>query len=115
MSEHISHEQYVNSVREQVVRTARAMLGGQLSYLEGTRTLVALRHEAAVKDDDADLMVFVAIDSETDALPIGHVREHWDKEALARLEPEIRAAEAWAKKFGADACAALIGRFARDT
>lgn len=87
------------------------MLDEQLSFLIGSRRLAALRHEADTADDDADFMVFVAIASETDALPLGAVREHWDRDALARLEPEIEQAEHWAATAGADACKSLIMRF----
>jgi hypothetical protein len=87
------------------------MLDGQLSFLIGSRRLTALRHETDAATDDADFMVFVAIDSETDALPLGAVREHWDQDALARLEPEVEEAEHWAANAGADACRSLIARF----
>jgi hypothetical protein len=86
------------------------MLNGQLSFLIGSRRLAALRHEIDTAGDDADFMVFIAIDSETDALPLGAVREHWDQDALARLEPEIEEAERWAASAGADACGSLISR-----
>lgn len=72
-SRRASHEQYVESVRLEVVETARAMLDGQLSYLLGARKLDALRHEASVNDDDADFMVFVAVASDTDDYPLGSV------------------------------------------
>lgn len=87
------------------------MLDGQLSFLIGSQRLAALRHEIDTAGDDADFMVFVAIDSETDALPLGAVREHWDQNALARLEPEIEEAERWAASAGGDACKSLIARF----
>lgn len=112
MTQYATNEEYARSVRRQVVSTAQAMLHGQLSFLIGSRRLAALRHEIDTAADDADFLVFVAIDSETDALPLGAVREHWDQGALARLEPEIAEAEHWASTVGADACRALIGRFA---
>lgn len=111
MTQYATHEEYARSVRRQVVSTAQAMLDGQLSFLIGSRRLAALRHETDTAADDADFMVFVAIDSETDALPLGAVREHWDQDALARLEPEIEEAEYWASTAGADACRSLIARF----
>jgi hypothetical protein len=55
------------------------MLDGQLSFLIGSRRLAALHHEIDAADDDADFLIFVAIDSDTDALPLGAVREHWIK------------------------------------
>jgi hypothetical protein len=87
------------------------MLDGQLGFLIGSRRLAALRHEIDTAANDADFLVFVAIDSETDALPLGAVREHWDQGALARLNPEIEEAEHWAFTVGADACKSLIARF----
>jgi len=85
MSEYITQEVYVASVRKQVVETAQSMLSGKLSFLEGARLLYGLRHDAAVRDDDADFMAFVVINSETDALPIGTVRQYWSHDALEKL------------------------------
>lgn len=113
MSEHVSHEQYVHSVHKRIVKTARAMLAGELSFILGSRTLAALGHESGY-DNDSDFNMFISIDSDTDALPIGQVREHWDKSALEKLEPEIQAAEAWAKEHGEAACASLIARFGEE-
>ena len=111
MTQYATHEEYARSVRRQVVSTAQAMLDGQLSFLIGSRRLAALRHEIDAAADDADFLVFVAIDSETDALPLGVVRAHWDQGALTRLEPEIEEAERWAFNVGGDACKSLVVRF----
>ena len=54
MSEHITNEEYVATVRRDVVATAKAMLSGGVNYLEGERRLAALRFEAAVQEDDED-------------------------------------------------------------
>lgn len=111
MHEKMSREQYVQSVRNKVVETAQAMLEGEISYLEGARWLASLRHDASVRDDDEDFNVFVGIASETDDFPLGSVRELWDKQALDRLQPEIDAAEAWARKHAELVCQKLINRF----
>ncbi|CAN0628272.1 TPA: DUF2489 domain-containing protein [Burkholderia vietnamiensis] len=111
MTQYSTHEEFAQSVGRQVVSTAQAMLDGQLSFLIGSRRLAGLRHEANAAADDTDFLAFVAIDSETDALPLGAVREHWDQNALAKLEPEIKEAELWASTVGTDACKSLIARF----
>jgi hypothetical protein len=108
MSEKMSHGQYVLSVREQIAATAQAMLAGELRYLLGARKLAMLRHEAETKNDDADFMTFVSIDSETDDLPLGPVRALWDQSALVKLQPQIDEAEAWAKKHAEPVCAKLV-------
>jgi hypothetical protein len=64
-----------------------------------------------VNDDDADFMVFVAIASDTDDYPLGSVREFWDKQALEKLQPEIDAAERWAKEQSMSTCEKLVQRF----
>ncbi|WP_143151683.1 hypothetical protein [Burkholderia ubonensis] len=84
MTRYNTHEAFAQSVRRQVVSTAQAMLDGQLSFLIGSRRLASLRHEANAAADDTDFLVFVAIDSETDALPLGAPREHWDQSVLAQ-------------------------------
>jgi hypothetical protein len=111
MDERMSRDQYVDSVRAKIVEAAQAMLDGNLSYLLGARRMDVLRHEAAVRSDDEDFMVFVAIASDTDDFPLGPVREFWDKNALERLQPEVDAAEAWAKENAAAICTRLIERF----
>lgn len=107
----MSHEQYVISVRRRIVKTAQAMLDGEMTYLLGARELATLRHEAEVENADTDFMMFVAIDSDTDAFPLGLVRELWDKSALEKLQPQIDEAEDWAKNHAESACAKLVARF----
>ena len=111
MTQNTTNEKFALSVRQQIVSTARAMLNGQLSFLLGSRLLAPLRPQTDADRYDPDFMVFVAIYSQTDALPLGAVREHWAQEALARLEPKIEEAEQWASTVGADACRSLIARF----
>jgi hypothetical protein len=87
------------------------MLDGQMSFLLGSRVLAPLRPQSDASRYDQDFLVFVAIYSQTDTLPLGAVREDWDQHALARLEPEIEEAEQWASTVGANACRSLIARF----
>ena len=114
MTNYATNEEFARSVRWQVVSTARAMLEGQLSFLLGSRRLAALRHETDAALYDEDFLVFVAIDSQAGALPLGAVREHWDQDALARLESEIEETEQWASTVGVNACRSLIARFGED-
>jgi len=88
------------------------MLDGRLSFLVGSRRLAAFRNEVDVSGNDADFTTFVGIDSCTDALPLGEVRQYWSQEALVKLEPEIQRAESWAASIGSEACRSLIARFA---
>ena len=111
MNKNMTRERYINSVRRQIAQTAQDMLAGETSYILGARKLDSLRHEISGMEGDADFMVFVAIASETDGLPVGAVREHWDPQALDELQPEIEAAEAWAKGHAELICVKFVTRF----
>lgn len=111
MSEIITNEQHVAVVHKRVVAIALGMLSGEIPFLEGAVELAALRHEAAIEDNDPDFIAFVAIASETDSLPIGPSRSYWSKEALAKHQPEVDAATTWAKQLGTAACQSLVRRF----
>jgi hypothetical protein len=102
----------VDQACEALAETARAMLDGRISFIEGARMILSLRSEARLSDFDPDIMVFMGINSETDTLPLGPVRGLWRNDALDRLQPEIDRAERWAKELGAPSCHALIARFA---
>jgi hypothetical protein len=90
---------------------AREMLRGDVSFIEGSRRINRLRSSAGLLQLDADIVPFIGIDSETDALPIGDERQHWAPDALIRLQPAIDRAEKWAKTIGTTACERLIDRF----
>jgi len=101
----------VSQARRRVAETAAGMLDGTVPFLEGVRVLTGLRHKVGVAQNDEDFMIIVGVDDETDALPVGEVRELWATEALQRLDPEIEAATEWAKQFASAACVSLVARF----
>lgn len=111
MSTVITNEQYVASIRKHIGELVQAMLIGEICFLEGARQLSSLRHEAAVSENDPDFLVFVAVASETDNLPIGKSRIHWSPEALAKHQPEIDSATRWAREVSVNACSSLLVRF----
>ncbi|RXT24914.1 MULTISPECIES: DUF2489 domain-containing protein [unclassified Bosea (in: a-proteobacteria)] len=96
--------------RTEISRTAQAMLSGAMSLFEGARRIASLRFPADL-ETDPDVMAFVGIDSETDAMPLGSVREYWQSDALEKLRPEIAKAEAWAHNFGSPSAERLAARF----
>jgi hypothetical protein len=111
MSTVVTNEQYVASVRKRIGELVQAMLIGDVCFLEGARLLSSLRHEAAVPENDPDFLVFVAVASETDNLPIGKTRIHWSPEALAKHQPAIDSATKWAREVSVNACSSLLERF----
>ena len=79
-------------------------------FIEGAREIRTTAFELDLQSDP-DIVAFVAIDSETDALPVGEFRKLWLPEALDKLDPELQQAEAWAREVGTKACEALVKRF----
>lgn len=98
--------------RRELVELARAMLRGELSFLDGAEDILRLRGRiGGIPDDDPDFTDFVLIESETDHLPLTRVRSLWADEALRRIAPKIAQAERWASDVGTEACRNLISRF----
>ena len=106
----MTEEQKRAHARQQILASARAMLDGRLSFIEGARRIAGWRLDVGLAEGDADLMTFVAIESETDTLPFGEVRQLWQPAALSRLQPEIDRAEKWAAEIGRQPCQNLIRR-----
>lgn len=73
---------------------ARAMdlLEGRSGVIETARAMLPLAHWTRA-ECEPEFMLFRAIASETDHLPVGNVRAHWAPDALAREDVHIRAAE----------------------
>jgi hypothetical protein len=100
----------VEEARRRMAELLNSMLRGDLSFIEGSRDLWRLASFANLPENDKDVTAFLAIDSETDALPVGRDRQHWAPEALERKAPEIAAAESWARSFGESAAKRLLER-----
>jgi hypothetical protein len=60
---------------------ARAASDGRTTVLEAVRALVSLAHTDAVADVE-DRKFIIAIESDTDHLPVGEVRKLWASSAL---------------------------------
>jgi len=108
------NESEILAARRSILKTAQDMLAGKLSYIEGARKIVAARRTARLDEWDVDVLPFVGIDSETDALPFGEMTKHWQAAALDALQPEIDQKEAWARGVGEPHCRSLVERFSKN-
>jgi len=90
---------------------ARDILEGRTSMIEGVRHLTVLASRLAeVVWHDPVLGTFAAVDSETDCLPVGPVRELWNSEALREQDVEIAQAELFYRAKVENACRDLLAR-----
>lgn len=81
-----------DSERQTARDVAQAVLDGRTTVLEAARTLVSLAHTDAIADVE-DRRFIIAIESETDHLPVGVVRKLWASDALKEKDVEIARAE----------------------
>ena len=105
------NESEILKARRAIFEAAQDMLAGRLTYIEGARKIVAAWRESKLDERDVDFLGFIGIDSETEALPLGKMRAHWQAAALEALQPEIDRMEAWARQFGEPNCHNLVARF----
>jgi hypothetical protein len=76
------------SERQRVGEIAQEVLKRRSTFLEAVRKLYPLANTEAITDED-DRTLVIAIESETDDLPIGEVRKLWAPYAPATKDVEI--------------------------
>lgn len=99
----------VISARRIILETALSVLAEVVSPIQGARMITSTRFAARL-EDDPDILPFVAIESETETLPLGGDRIHWQAQALTNLQPDIDKAQTWARDFGSVHCQNLLAR-----
>jgi hypothetical protein len=104
------NESEILAARRTILEAAQAMLAGTLSYIEGAREILFAWRNSKLSECDPDLLPFVGIVSDTDALPFGEMRAHWQASAQKALQPKIDQSEVWAKGFGEPFCRNLVKR-----
>jgi len=112
MPEQMTHEEYVAMQRRHVATIAQRILAKEVDIFDASWEIAGLRAELEIDLQDDDVMAFVLVVCETDALPVGVEALNWSEEALARKEPEVRRAREWAFNIVRQPCENLIARFA---
>jgi hypothetical protein len=94
------------------LRVARAVLDGELNIIEGSIELARYAHDV-VPDwrVDSDFVVFGALASGTDHLPVSRVRHLWSASALSRADEEMEAITVRHRESVQRACENVIARF----
>lgn len=110
------NEAYAAFIHGKIVAMCEAILNEEIGVIAGSRMLSKLEHElfhseAEWFQRDEDFLAFVAINSETDHLPVDSERKNWSAEALQRKDEEIAKAEGLYREKAFAACRKLIERF----
>ena len=71
---------------------AQRIIDGQVGIIEGSRQILLYQSWLHARGDEA-FNVFRAIESQTDHLPIGKVRDLWSPDALKEKDKEIKEVE----------------------
>ena len=99
-----------SEARRQAVECASQALSGSISPILAVRQLVSLRRYLEVGEADPDMLCIIALESETDDLPVGAESKVWAIEAPEKRAGEIQRAEEWVLKHGATAFRNVVKR-----
>src|SRR4029078_6496091 len=90
-----------------LVALCEAVLAEEIGIIAPSRRIHRLVFQLpGTRDDEFNL--FVAIDSDTDHLPVDRERRNWSTEALERKDKEIAEAESFYKDQVAEQCKSLL-------
>ena len=104
-------ENQVQQLKKQLVELAENMISKRLGFLEGVRRFCNLSSNFNDSERSENFNLFIAIESETDHLPIGSVRKLWSDEALVRVDKEVEESERFYRKQVEAACQEIIKNF----
>lgn len=93
--------------RQRAQEVAQAFLDGKTTVLEAVRQLVSLAHTDAVAELE-DRRFIIGIDSETDHLPVGEVRNLWSPDALKEKDAAIARAEESCRADFMETCRRIV-------
>ncbi len=98
------------STQTQIAAVAQGMLCGDIGIVDGCRQLVRLYCRLDEGVDELFALI-VAVESETEDLPLGEARSQWSEEALSRKDAEVNAYIGQVREVVLEACEALVQRY----
>ena len=105
------HTEEYDQARISTLAILASLTTGKIGLLLAARKLAVLRFRLIGDKLDDDWRIFAAIDSETDHLPTGKERVHWQAEALAEKDIEIKESELFYHEPALAAAYRLIRRY----
>jgi len=110
MSSPLHNEEHRQWASAKIVALAKSILSGEVGVVAGARHLSAWRFDVDA-EHDPDFVFFVGLDSETDHLPVGEMRSHWNSEALRAKDEELGRFEASTRERAFQVCRSLIQKY----
>lgn len=88
----MDHAEFIAVQCKTMIDTLESLRDGRLGVIETARAIASIR--TTLDDPDNPIFVpFIAVDSETDTIPVGDVRARCSREALVRFDAERETAE----------------------
>jgi hypothetical protein len=106
----LSSSEYLDYLRLEPVATTKSVLSGETGIIAGSRLLWRIGDELN-NQRDPDLIIFIAVNSETGHLPVDKERENWSEEALKSKDVEIAEYEAHYRQKVMDGCRRILERY----
>jgi Protein of unknown function (DUF2489) len=92
---------------EEILKICRGLLDDRIPLIDGCRQLALLRHEVD-PGQSAAFDTFIAVDSETDHLPLGEVRQYCSPTWLEKADEQVAHAERLYREPVREAAEALL-------
>jgi Protein of unknown function (DUF2489) len=105
----MDEKQWLRDCRS-VTTACRGYLAGTLGLIEASRLLVSCAHRLR-EDSNSEFSFFVAVESETDHLPVGEYRNQWAADSLKAKDKEINSIEEFYRSDAVAAATSLLKRF----
>ena len=106
----VTNEQHWRSDCAGVMKSCKSYLSGDLGLIEASRKIVGYAHRLR-ETNDSDFVFFIALDSETDHLPVGISREGWAADSLAKKDKEVKEVEEFYRSDAMNAARSLLSKF----
>ncbi len=91
---------------QRLIDLCHSVISGQTSIIEGARSILAYREDMG-EGDNKGWNIFVVVESDSDHLPVGEIRQHWAEDALRAKDIEIKNFESFYRKPMIEACYAI--------
>lgn len=95
---------------EKMTALAKKILSSQIKMIEGCHAMASLLFGLPLQLED-DFIIFTAVASDTDHLPLGEERKNWDKKVLIEKDTEILETENFYRDAVFEGCRKIIKRF----
>jgi len=106
----VTNEQHWLDDCAAVVKICKSYLSGDLGLIETSRELVGYAHRLR-EINNPDFTFFIAIDSESDHLPVGKWQEGWAADSLIKKDREVKEIGAFYSHNAYAAAQSLINKF----